>query len=175
MLGLQFVRDVSEFRPAWRCAGAALRSCGSVDASRALPALLQLQELAAQALAARASSPRPAPHRAADTRFCSADHVLAFCEEAHKRRMLREGKPYTGKLLVRADGESTLCQLDGGAPSALCCLRTQLPLFLSYALLRSAWRLAVCSCSRPALSQDRNPADRLKAPRMVKWKLDRLF
>lgn len=31
----------------------------------------------------------------------SPDNAMAFCEEAYKRRQLREGKPYTGKLPVR--------------------------------------------------------------------------
>jgi hypothetical protein len=32
--------------------------------------------------------------------IASPDHVMAVCEEAHKRRMLRAGKPYKGKLPV---------------------------------------------------------------------------
>ena len=69
MLGLQFLKDVTELRPAYRHAcSAGFRNTAASQSSLVMR------------------------H--------SADHVLAIAEEAHKRRCLREGKPYT-KLPVR--------------------------------------------------------------------------
>ena len=112
--------------------------------------------------------------RSAHTPLCSADHVLAFCEEAHKRRMLREGKPYTGKLPVRADAEINPMPAGRAALWLVC---TLLPLLcFSTLLLDAGCPLSIAHApSQSPIPIDRHPGNKLKAPRMVKWKMDRLF
>ena len=75
-LGLQYLKDITEFRPMFRRVVHERARCftaKSVLTSRLVHGSLN-----------------------------SPDHVMVVAEEAYKRRQLKAGKPYTGKLPVRA-------------------------------------------------------------------------
>ncbi len=104
---------------------------------------------------------------------------MAVCEEAHKRRMLRAGKPYTGKLPVRAlqcafhlypkrpaGKASRAASLPGRAEAACRALRR---------LSAKAKATRVSPVAQSPIPADRRPGNKDKAPRIVKWKMDRLF
>lgn len=152
VLGMQFVKDICEVRPLHRRVARAAH------------------------LRWPRSSPRP--------RRCSPDHVMAMCEEAYKRKQLKRGLPYRGKLPVRA-------QKAAANPIALAPRwrrrRRRLPCTFAapsgWVQAQAQARCSRCGCGvlSDAASRAQSPIYEdgkvavTKAPRIVKWKLDRMW
>ena len=155
VLGLQFCKDVIEVRPLHR----------RVAASHALYACV------------RSSSPR--------LRRCSPDHVMAMCEEAYKRKQRARGLPYTGKLPVRprprrrlnpiAFAQRPLAPPPRAWPALVCvCVGVGVGAArLQLAARRSRFAVSDATPQSPLAEDQVLP--HTKAPRIVKWKLDRLW
>ena len=92
----------------------------------------------------------------------SPDHVMVLAEEAYKRRQLKAGKPYTGKLPVR---DST-----NPMDSPRCA-----PVLKHQGLTPRPCRRVPCAAKQSPIPADRLPENKGKTPRIVRWKMDRLW
>jgi hypothetical protein len=161
-LGLQYLKDITEFRPMFRRV-----------VQRACEVLHSKSVLTSRLVHASLNSP---------------DHVMVVAEEAYKRRQLKAGKPYTGKLPVRA----SLCSV----AAAVVCVSAHTPgpvqayptasadgcnpIGVREARTQAVRCVPECSrsdtvCSQSPIPADRRPENRGKTPRIIKWKMDRLW
>ena len=88
---------------------------------------------------------------------------MVVAEEAFKRRQLKAGKPYTGKLPVR-DSTNPMDRPPATAHPSSCKGLTRVPGYVCCVLRKQS-----------PIPADRLPENKGKTPRIVKWKMDRLW